>query len=379
MTTAAPAPTRAGWLRRYRAGLLVGAALVAAIAFAAVGSGGQRYTADLDPANARPGGARAVAEVLGHEGVDVQVVRSADAFDRARVDAGTTVVVTSMDDLGPSTLRRLTEHAGDAQVVLVDPGFGIPDALNLPEGVGLRATVKARGACADPRFDDLRIESRVGTAFPAGPGVGCFAVGDRYLLTTPTEHVTFLGAADLLANEQISSADNAAVALRLLGQHDRLVWYVPDAADLAADDGVSLSSLLPRWLGPSLVLASVALLALIGWRGRRLGRLVTEPLPVVVTAIETTRSRGRLYRKVNDRAHAADMLRRAARFRLAADLGLPRGTHPDALVRDVAAHSTRPLAQLHELLVSGAAPRNDNDLIRLANDLAELRKEVRSS
>ncbi len=58
------------------------------------------------------------------------------------------------------------------------------------------------------------------------------------------------------------------------------------------------------------------------WRGRRLGPLATEPLPVVVKAIETTRSRGRLYRKSGDRAHAADALRSATRARAATRLRL---------------------------------------------------------
>ncbi len=35
------------------------------------------------------------------------------------------------------------------------------------------------------------------------------------------------GADQALTNDQILRADNAAVALRLLGQDDRLVWYVP--------------------------------------------------------------------------------------------------------------------------------------------------------
>ena len=61
------------------------------------------------------------------------------------------------------------------------------------------------------------------------------------------------GADQALTNDQILRADNAAVALRLLGQDERLVWYVPSLDDLVGDDGVSLQSLLPRWIRPALV------------------------------------------------------------------------------------------------------------------------------
>ena len=38
----------------------------------------------------------------------------------------------------------------------------------------------------------------------------------------------------------------------------------------------------PKWIGPALWLTLAACLLLMFWRGRRLGRLVTEPLPVIV-------------------------------------------------------------------------------------------------
>ncbi len=82
--------------------------------------------------------------------------------------------------------------------------------------------------------------------------------------------------------------DNAALALRLLGQHERLLWYVADSTDLGSGEGLSLSRLLPPWLGPSAILLVVGVLALMLLRGRRLGPLVTEPLPVVVRAVEST-------------------------------------------------------------------------------------------
>jgi hypothetical protein len=207
---------------------------------------------------------------------------------------------------------------------------------------------------------------------------GCFRGEHGALLAGTGSGVVLLGASDAISNDQVLRADNAAFALRLLGQHDRLVWYVPSLDDLVADDGVSLTTLLPRWLRPGLLLAAIAALALLLWRARRLGPLATEPLPVVVKAIETTRGRGRLYRKAGDRAHAAEALRSATRTRVADRLRLGSRPDPGTLVRDLARHTGRPVEEIDRLLGPGApAPATDHDLIALAGRLAELDREVR--
>ncbi|PRC53647.1 hypothetical protein C6A85_52785, partial [Mycobacterium sp. ITM-2017-0098] len=73
------------------------------------------------------------------------------------------------------------------------------------------------------------------------------------------------------------------------------------------------------WMALQLALG-VALLAL--WRGRRVGPLVAEQLPVVVRASETVEGRGRLYRSRRARDVAAESLRTAARQRMLPRLGL---------------------------------------------------------
>lgn len=375
----APVTRPQGWLRRHRALVLVGVALVAATAIAVISGRGEGYTADLDPQNAKPTGARAIAQVLEDQGIDVTIVRDAAAFADARIDPGTTVLVTSTGNLGRRTAEQVRTRTSVTGVVLVDPGYGIPELFGAEEGLGYSRTRSVDAACSDSLFSGLRAETRSGTFFPADAGA-CFTEGQGALLTTPRPGVRFLGAADLLSNEQVDHADNAAIALRLLGQRDRLLWYVPDPADLTGDDGVSFGSLLPDWLRPGLVLGCVAVLALMLWRGRRLGPLATEPLPVTVTAIETTRSRGRLYRKANDRGYAAEALRRSARSELTEHLLLPRHSAADVdlLVRMLAPHTNLEQGRLRDLLSpTGPVPASDRDLITLANDLAALSREVR--
>ncbi|HEY5183477.1 MAG TPA: DUF4350 domain-containing protein, partial [Actinomycetes bacterium] len=110
---------------------------------------------------------------------------------------------------------------------------------------------------------------------------------------------------------------------------------------------------------------------------RRLGRIVAEPLPVVVRAAETTEGRARLYRRAGARDRAAATLRAAAVQRLRPALGLPRTAEAVEVAAAVAARSGRPEADVAALLY-GAAPRDDAALARLADDLDALERTVRS-
>jgi hypothetical protein len=362
-------------LVRHRSTLLIGAvALVAVVLTAWFARGRQTYTADLDPANPGGSGAQALARVLGQQGVDVSVVRSADALDRSTSDGTTTIVVTSTGNLGRSTTDRLLAHQGGADLVVLSPGPALVRQLGLASyPVTERLPGPVPAGC--PAYDGLSLRAPSGAEYTSSEG--CFQGRHGVLLAEPRAGLTLVGAPAALTNDQVLDGDNAAVALRLLGQRQRLVWYVPSLADLAGADSVSASSLLPGWLRPAIWLLALTTVAVMVWRGRRLGPLAREPLPVEVKAIETTRSLGRLYRRAGDRAHAAEALRVAARSRLAERLRLPRRPDPAGLVVTVATHTGRPEAEVDALLgPHAAAPASDRDLTVLAHRLIELDREV---
>lgn len=371
------ADTRAGRLRRHRSTLLIALGLLAAVVVVVWSAGGPRTYERLDPDNPDADGAQAVARVLGDEGVDVTVARGADELDRLDLGAGTTVVVTSTGSLGDSTVARLLEQTSDAHLVLVEPPQPVTAEVGLdgfasrdPLGDGREA------ACDDPSYDGLVLEVDGALSYPDGPGCFTNALGESVLVER--DGVVVFGAGDALTNDQVLRGDNAAVVLRLLGQDQRLVWYVPQVDDLVGDDGVSLSSLLPDWVEPGIWLLGICAVSLALWRGRRLGRLSSEPLPVVVKAIETTHSRGRLYRKAGDRGHAAAALRRAARAGAAERLGLGTTADDPALVCAVARHVGRAESEIDALIGPHAPPpATDAALIALATSLAELDREVR--
>ena len=172
----------------------------------------------------------------------------------------------------------------------------------------------------------------------------------------------------------------------MLGHSGRVVWYVPSREDVPAGDEAGLTSLLPVWLGPVVALGGVAFVGLVLWRGRRFGRLVPEPLPVVVRAVETTESRGRLYRRARDASRAGATLQLATRTRLADYLGLPRPTAmissrgaDQALVATVSAASGRPVDEVGALLSSVRLRRGTTISSGSPPSLAALEKEVRRS
>jgi hypothetical protein len=379
-TTAAPgsgdSTARIGFVRRNRIWLVVGAAFVLALVVSVWATqGDQRYSDPLDPQNPDPDGAQALAQVLGDEGVDVTIVRSADDLHDADVDDRTTVVVTGTDQLAPSTTSRLRRDTAGADVVLVEPPSYVVEELQ--DGVTTAyADDETTGDCGDERFDDLDLV--VDTASSYDTADGCFPSDDGFVLASGSDATTYFGAGDALSNDQVLRGDNAAVALRLLGAGDRLVWYVPTYDDAAGEEAASVWTFAPDWVVPSLWLLAFTVIALMWWRGRRIGKLATEPLPVVVRAVETTRSRGRMYRRADDRPYAAAALRTAARRRLADHLRLGRGAAEDEVIGAVARHLGRREEEIGALLaVQAPVPSSDPGLVQLAQELTQLDREVR--
>ena len=131
----------------------------------------------------------------------------------------------------------------------------------------------------------------------------------------------------------------------------------------------------PPWMPVLLAQGVVIVCALAVVRGRRFGRIVAEDLPVVVHAAETTRGRGRLYRRAGARDRAAETLRSATALRLSRRLGLPRAAERDAVAHAAARATGWPPGLVGDLLC-GPVPSNDRALAGLAVQLDRLESEV---
>lgn len=393
----------AAWWRRNRS--LVGIAavvllgLVLAVALTPRGSGDP-----LAPDNPAPEGARAVAQVLGREGVDVQEQSVLQDVVEA-ASPGTTLLVLQSSLLAPDQLRQLRGTGAD--LVLVDPPLPVLQVLapELSLG-GASPDYTAAPGCDDPDAvvaGDARGGGSRYVAADAAPVPGvereaasptaevfvCYApgtgtnpdAGSYAVVDDPGQErrVVVHGQPDVLTNQWLAEEGNAALALRSLGRQDTLLWYRADPFDVALDDGEAAApspvDLLPRWVGWAavqlLVVAAVAVL----WRFRRLGRLVPERLPAVVRSAETTEGRARLYRAAGARATSAQVLRRATAGRLATRLSTGSVSDPATVARLAAAASGRDPVSVG-LLLDGPAPTDDAGLVRLADDLDRLEREV---
>lgn len=333
----------------------------------------------LDPRSAHPAGSLAVARLLRDQGVRVEETQTVAGASAAVRPGGATLLITRPDWVAPHRLRELVRQADAAVLIGARSGSvrAIADRV-LVSGESL-AEVREPGCLLDEAV-------AAGPATLGGIEYGskrdaehCFrgTEGASLLrLTVAGKPVTLLGTGTPLTNAELDEEGNAALSLRLLGAHPRLVWYLPALDDPTLQGGQrSLLDLLPAgWkFGLLQVAVAVALFAL--WRARRLGPVVTEPLPVVVRAAETTEGRARLYRKARAADHAAEALRSAARNRIIAHLGLPAGAEQAAIVGSVAARCGRPEPAVAELLY-GVSRIDDHGLVRLADALDTLENEV---
>ncbi|WP_406058792.1 DUF4350 domain-containing protein [Streptomyces sp. NBC_01077] len=392
-TSTAPSARRL-WTRARGAALVLALILIGGLVLATVRSSGAHGA--LDPRSADPNGSRAVAELLKARGITLTVVTT---LDEATAATGTdsTLLVTTPDlltETQQSTLRRaMTDSAG--RTVLVGAGRsslptlapGVTSATSTP--VENRAPSCTLAAATRAGSVDLG-----GERYRAAPDTStdsCYlSDGLPTLLSIPgrgTTDTVLLGSPDILFNERLDQQGNASLALQLLGSRPHLVWYLPSLTDASAtadapDDDTTgnFLALIPSgWLWGALQLAIAALLAAI-WRGRRLGPLVTERLPVALRASEATEGRARLYRKANARDRAASVLRTATRTRIAPLLGVPvQDAHSsDRLLPALSVRLPETTADPMNLLF-GPAPADDAALIRLADQLDALEREVRTS
>ncbi len=362
----------------------------------------------LDPANPAGQGTRALAQILGRRGQPVIPVTSAAAAQAAVRDAAGShpgLVLTSPYLLTAGQLDTLVKMP--ANLLVVEPDSRSLAALaQLPRAPARASRTAHPGSTAHPGTMVAGAISgrlvRPGCPLPAAQAAGAAMMGGVLMRDTAPgawqcyrvdghsalvryqsagRSVTLLGSGQPLSNAGLASRGDAALALNLLAGSRRIIWLVPSPPAAGAATGPTPpKSLLQEIPGPAyLVTAQVFLAVLLTalWRMRRLGPLVTEPLPVIVRASETVEGHGRLYRSRHSRDRAATVLRGAALHRITSQLALPGPADPDTVCAAVSARTGREPARLREVLF-GPVPRDDAALVALGRDIDAVEKEVRT-
>jgi hypothetical protein len=377
MTATVLTPTVRQTGRRWRFWIIVAvvvivAGLIAVLARGVVGPG-----QSLAPSNAAPSGARALAQVLRAQGVDV-VEPDGLAAAVAASPGATLLLHDPQGFLDEAALDRLAD-AGAARVVLLDPAQPTLDVLATGVRMIGSTTVSAAIDC------DVPLAERAGTIagdsrlyYSSVDAERCWADGPdgARVIVLDGGDLVVTGTTGAFSNEQIILAGNAAVALGLLGSQERLVWYQPTLADISGGAPPDIGSLSPPWVIPlMLLLILVAIFAAV-WQGRRFGPLVVEPLPAIVRADETMRGRARLTARAGARLRAADALRLGTLDRLAAVCSLAAFADVEEIASALAALTGRPRSVILDLLRDRPVS-NDAALLRIASELSELEAAAR--
>lgn len=361
-----------GWVAIAVALLIVGAA---GALLSGIGQWSQREV--LDPESAGPQGARALAEILRDQGVEVVVVRDREAALSALAAGPATLALPDSPLLSDDALTAVTDAATD--VVLIDPrarGLRTLFPGARPHGA---APLGGVAPSCDVDLAERAGTATVGTTFLRGSDAeGCYPVDDAFGLLLGDGRAAVDGRA-VLTNQHLADAGNAALGIGLLGGQSRLVWFAPGPGDADVADGApTLGELTPGWVSPAIVLLLSAGLGAAIWKGRRFGPLVAERLPVTVRAAETTEGRARLYARTRDAVHAADQLRIGALERIARMLGLGPAASAEE-ISDAAADRLAADPRVVRGILLEDLPTTDAQLVALSDRLHELETAVRDA
>ncbi|WP_245898874.1 DUF4350 domain-containing protein [Nonomuraea indica] len=372
-------PTVRSTWRSIRVAVLLGVLIVATAVAGVLLSSGDRASRPLDPDDTSLAGAKALAQLLRARGVTVERVDSVEAARARSAQGGRLLLIT---DVTAFDEGRLAAIPGDRLVV--GDLYGLDD---LAPGVrSLTGSPRERSrepACPLPAATAAGSAYLGAAAFSAPAGAtGCYPAGEGWTLVSfPNAGgtTTVVGSGSFLTNQRLAEDGNAALALNLVGANRAVTWLVepetPPVGEPAGPEGVSVYDLMPESVTWAVGMASIAVFVVALWRGRRLGPVVTERLPVVVRAAETVEGRGRLYRARRARARAADALRAGAVDRLTPRLGLGSSAARHEVVGALAVRTGLDARQVDAALY-GPAPADDAGLVALARYLDSVERTI---
>ena len=336
-------------------------------------------------------GVRALAQVLGdHYDVSVDQVPSAAKAILA-AQQGKPVTIFNAGRLRNYDFETLLTTS-NADITLVGFEYYLPESLTESglEPQGYNDKPASRGTCSIST--KAQTISATGNAIVVrdpqaladsqylgrGPAQLCFAYADGYgYLELPLKSgktLRIITNPELVTNKYLDKDDNAALALYATGRGSEVVFYNAENADSFNSD--QQLKPYPSWLVP--LMWQFALLALV-WAfivGRRQGRIVNEPLPVVAQGTETTMGRAGLYQRARASEHSGRILRIATIIRLGRRLGISPNADATLVTQTVSMACNRTAKEI-EYILYGPEPASAVELTQLSQALEQLEEEVK--
>lgn len=331
----------------------------------------------LDPNSAAPDGTKALVLLLRALGANVQTGSTLPSAS----DGVALVLQDRLNDTDRSQLVSWLRSGG--RLVVADPISDLAGVSPSRSGrdivLGRGAPTIVRGGCS---IDALR---KVGDLKPdgdillrAGDGdTGCFAAGTGYLLVARQVGAGTLvdvGGPSMWINSNLRDANNSVLAATLLAPTPGTRVTFIGASRIGGGHKGLLSLVSPR-VYEALWGIAIAFVILVLWRARRLGKPVSETLPVELPGSGLVEATGNLLQEAGHREYAASVLRRDLKRLITDRFGAdPRLSARDAA--EVASLRTGlPLERFEEVL-GGPVPSGDRELLALAGEIEEARREV---
>lgn len=333
------------------------------------------------PDSIAPDGGRAIAQILQAHGVDVHRASTMSEVGAALNNhPHSAVFIPHPVNLDTAKLQEII--ATGQSLIIADPHlFAYEDFEFVADTVvaGQAQSVTAQCQVSAALQAGELSPSTAGLVPKSADMQACFPLAgtDAYVLLQRNQDqqlISLVASWEYFSNAHLASAGNAALAVNLLGSTTDLIWYTPTQNDHTTLATPLVGGLEKRLAGLELA-TLVCFVVFAFWRGRRLGPVVEEKLPVVVPAGETIRGRGRLYQRNRAFAHTASAFRAATATRISKALNLSPQADADVLIIQTSYHSSLPAPQIRELFY-GPAPTNAAQLNQLVSALAALEKEV---
>lgn len=376
--TRTASPTRGGSQTGHRRRVWTWLGVIIAVLLsigAVVALRGPSSSAPLDPDSATPEGSMALANLLENRGTSVEKVHT--LAEASAADETQTLLIVNTSLISESAGMVLVESAANRTIVVGTDGGAATLVRDLPdaEPAAPNELTELNADCRLPEAQAARsatfsaplISGTPQRCFPGASGAGLLFRGSLFVLTD--------GSA--MMNQNLAEAGNAALSLNLLSPTDKVIWYIPSPSDLelAEGDAATPTDLLPNWIAPLLLQSLLVFGVLALWRGRRLGPLIREPLPIVVPAHETDEGYAGLLQRNKQADVAAATLREASMARMATMCGLPGQPNADLLVSTLAARLGQPEDSIADVLWRRRVTTNAG-LAQLRNELGRLEKEA---
>ena len=365
-------------------GVLVG---VVALVLVAVLVGGQASDGGAyDPDNTGPRGLSIAVDLAEALGTRVTVIDAADPVDGYDAILVPTARATDAD------MARRWEAAASAgsSVVLGQPStrIGAPEGDYEPMELDVEpgCTISELQKLDQPRNPGSPVDASASDEYCFGYPNGAQVV----LRPQGAGRIVTLGGTDLFTNATLSeriqpgedaTADNLTdngpllAAMTKMGRGSSLAIVRPFRAAAGDDEGQSPFALLGPGVRGALIQLGLAALILAIARARRVGRHVDEPMPVSIAGSEHTEAVGDLLRRRRDPAGTAALLRAQILSAARRRLGMDGAADDRAVAAAVAERLGRGADTVDALLIS-APVTTEAALVRLANDLEDLRGEL---